>query len=321
MRLSNSSFYFETSAVNYLVGKYGWNDAMATKDLQTSKGNLWYLSPVTLWEILLTTDPDKREQIIFFIQHLFNDKVLCSPAEIIINFIKDGCPETQEKYDFHSKIEIATVWQTMCEDKRRTFNFNHEDLKQKMKLFQDFSKKIDTAVKSMLLNDKSKDKDQFHELADVYYQQIRNSLPYTDPDYHNVIKLSILFSHMVICMEMELDGKPLNTFWEKHNIKEPIERFSYLMTNHYDILLRGPIYQMALMAYYQTAIKNKSNRGLFMDCLHSIYFTFTDVFVTNDEHYSGLRDSNIHPAFKKIWHLSEIELVGEVREIKVPPVS
>ena len=88
MTLSNANFYLETSAVNYLADRFIYTDAIATKDLQLTKGNIWYLSPVTLWEIMLTSDKERRERIIFYCQHLFHEKLLNSPSEFIINYLK-----------------------------------------------------------------------------------------------------------------------------------------------------------------------------------------------------------------------------------------
>lgn len=89
-------FYFEPSALNYLAKKISIGDAIATKAYQNLKGNRWYISPVTIWEIFLTQDVFNREKIIYFAQHLFDLDLLPIPEEIIVNYIKAGCPITEK---------------------------------------------------------------------------------------------------------------------------------------------------------------------------------------------------------------------------------
>ncbi len=40
--------------------------------------------------------------------------------------------------------------------------------------------------------------------------------------------------------------------------------------------------------------KNKSGRGLYFDSLHSIYMTYSDLFITNDEHFFIYKNENNH---------------------------
>lgn len=69
MTVYNKNFYYETSAINYMVANYSWHDAIATQAFQYTKGNIHYISPIGLWEIFLTSDDNEREKIIFFCQH------------------------------------------------------------------------------------------------------------------------------------------------------------------------------------------------------------------------------------------------------------
>jgi hypothetical protein len=80
-------WYFETSAVNAFMEGRSVEDALATRQLQLTKGRDWCLSPVTLWEILMTSDEVRREQILYFCQHLFSQDLLPSPPELDISII------------------------------------------------------------------------------------------------------------------------------------------------------------------------------------------------------------------------------------------
>src|SRR5687767_6928747 len=89
--------YFETSALNAFAAKHTIQDAIATKAFQNIRGRGWYISPLVLWEILLTTDKLQRETLIFFAQHLFESDLLPSPEELIVRYIKSGCPAIEKE--------------------------------------------------------------------------------------------------------------------------------------------------------------------------------------------------------------------------------
>ena len=79
------------------------------------------------------------------------------------------------------------------------------------------------------------------------------------------------------------------------------------MIQNYEVLVyRGPFVEMALMAYTQVDNNIRSNRGLLFDCLHTIYLTYVDIFITNDNHFIKLRDLHPYPSLLKIFHIDEL---------------
>lgn len=319
MTFSNRNFYFETSAVNYLVDRFDWKDALATKGLQNTKGNLWYLSPVTLWEILLTSDEQRREKIIFYCQHLFHDQLINSPSEFIVNYINAGCPLVETKYDFHSKLSLNDTWKDICHDKRKTFVYDHATLKDRMKLLQKFSKQLDKIIHRVVLDiTVSDDELSLQQFVNFFYRRVKDEIKHHDPDYHKVIKISILLIFYILCLEVDLDNTPQKKFWQRVGVNPSIDRLFYIMDRHKDLIFRGPFYQMAIMAFHQISLDQKSNRGLFMDCLHSIYITYADIFMTNDEHFKTLKEKDIHPNFRRLMHISEIEITTQLKPIFNP---
>jgi len=319
MSLRNLNFYFETSAVNYLADSMSWADALATKGLQSTKGNLWYISPVTLWEILLTSDADRRERIIFLCQHLFHEKLINPPSEFIINYIKSGCPIIEKPYDFHSKLEINEVWEDICKDKRRTFVLDFKELKSKMKLFQDFSKQLDKIINRVVFDLEIRDEAHaYQNTINIIYNQINKNFKFQDDVYQKIVKISILLALFILCIEGDIDNLPIKIWWNKIGIVPILDRLFYLVDNHSEIFYRGPINQMAFMAYHQISLGQKSNRGLFMDCLHSIYTTYANIFITNDEHFKTLKEKEIHPNFSRVMHTSEINILTYERKVIRP---
>lgn len=103
-------WYFETSAVNELMNRLTLEDALATKQLQLDKGREWRISPVTLWEILMTSAEERRDDIVYFCQHLFNRELMPAPSELIISYIEQGMPLLETERPLISNTQIAQTW-------------------------------------------------------------------------------------------------------------------------------------------------------------------------------------------------------------------
>ena len=82
-----SNIYLETSAINFLADKYSYQDGRETYTYHKMKGTRFYISNVSIWEILLTSNKEKREQLIQYIQNIGHPKLINSPSEMIINYI------------------------------------------------------------------------------------------------------------------------------------------------------------------------------------------------------------------------------------------
>ena len=132
------SWYFETSVVNWLMSQITVYEAEKTKYFQRSKGRLWKLSPITLWEILMTSSDEHQDEITFFCQHLFDEELLPSPSELIISYIETGMPRVEAHRALRSNLHIANVWRELVTDKRKCFIYDKEDLRRKIKFIQNY---------------------------------------------------------------------------------------------------------------------------------------------------------------------------------------
>ena len=320
MKWIDKNIYFETSAVNHMAELFTWRDAVATKERQAEKGNKYYLSPVTIWEILLTSDHHKRETLIFYCQHLFHEELAASPSELIVEYINNGCPNIEKQRNLASKLPMGQVWKNIVEDKRSTFIFDKENLKIKTKLLRDTSKAMAKLVLPIAAGESVGD-GHLKAVADLV-ELISKKEGFDSKEPHDVIRrLALLFIIYILCLETDLDISPVTDFWKDQKVDEMIERVAYVLQELPILTIRGPFIQMALMAYSQTfSIGIKPSRGLFLDCLHSIYLTYMDVFLTQDEHFKVLRDAVApNPLYKqKIYLFDELMINTQKRYIPDP---
>lgn len=299
-RMKGKIIYLETSAINHLAEISSEPDAIATRQYHNEKGNKLMVSVVSIWEVLMTSNEIEREKLVFYMQNALYPKLIFSPSELIINFIKAGCPEYEPKKSIFTKLPIGDTWEDICQDNRKTFNFDTEDLKKRTKSIQRLFKRVDRAILDTVV-EKKLSGSELKELADSIYNNLNLSRDNNNnKDSEKIFKLAIIFISVILCAGIQLDNTPIEKFWEKLRISDIEKRITYIF-NHYEILVhRGPFLSMALMAYNQIVEDKKPNRGLFWDALHSLYLPYIDILLTKDKHFKELQKKVNHINFSKI---------------------
>lgn len=304
------NWYFETSAVNDLMEKLSLNDALATKHLQLNKNREWQLSPVTLWEVLLTTNEEKRDKIILFCQHLFSKELLPSPAELVVAYIEKGMPIEEKRMELKSDTQISKTWKDLVEDRSLTFRLDHADLKNKVKFIQKTTKNIHNIVK---YGDIIVSSEEAFSGLDSSLTRLVEKIPFikagepATKDQKLTYKVSLFFIFILLCGEAELENDVIKQFWEKVGINCPNCRIHYVIEELTTLIHRGPFILMALMAIAQA--KGKYPRGVWYDSMHSIYITYSDHFFTNDEHFNAFKTFIPEPLIKyKVHLIAETEM-------------
>lgn len=301
--------YFDTSAINYMSRRIAPHDAVHTKAFQEVRGRLWLLSPVAIFEILNTTDEVRREELIFFSQHLFHEQLLPSPEELLVKFIQDGCPERCRRETLLSQAPMAQVWRNLCKDKRRTFVFDAQQLRTKIHGISQFTRDIHriSRNRSVLLAPHLT-----HVQTDISLEGLLSTLPWIadsrglSTKHRTIYKIALYYMLVLICAEAGVDPHPLRRFWKSVGISDSADRVAYLLNNHSMVLRRGPLLLMAVATYEQT--NAKFSRGIYWDSLHALYLSYVDAFLTEDQDLLGLRTALQSDEFaRKIHAPSEME--------------
>ena len=311
LSLQQANIYIETSAVNWLAEKYSADDAIATKGLQSAKGNKWYLSPVTLWEILLTNNDKKREELIFFSQHLFYAYLLKSPSEIAIDYIEQHCPAVSLYKDFHNYSELGKVWTAINGDPGGTFLYDKVELANWTQQLKNISKKADKILHGIVLSTPlKKEEEKIQGLINLVYEHLPAVLKVEGAE--KLQKLALLFLFYYMCVGIDLPQEPLDQYWQKNKVSDPLERLYFLINKAPCILEKGPFIEFAQMALHQIQLKASTGRGLFHDSLHCIYLPFVDAFFTNDDHFLSYKKLKQQPHHQKIYSISkDLVLTGK----------
>jgi len=147
-------------------------------------------------------------------------------------------------------------------DIKKTIIVDIENLKERTKPVRDMSKKF----KSILDNITNKDNDNYYDSTfhKIMLRAIKN-LNRTNPinnDDEKIIKLSLVFVFFFLCIGLELDNTPVRKYWQKIGIEDPFERLDWLIENLPEVVIPGPVIEMAKMAEAQFITSNSKSRGL-----------------------------------------------------------
>jgi hypothetical protein len=308
--------YFETSSVNYLYDNVFNNSefsSIKTKKLQSQKGRKWQISNVALWEIFLTKDEERRYNLFDFSRTLFHDTLICSPEEIIINYLSKGCPNFETHYELDSKALFSKEWSIAC----KKLDYFFEPDKEQLEKYTDHLRFVGNyfvrtskgyVLSSYLEIDKSSTRLDCAFLKYIYNKVICRYDENLDLEFKNYIFYSIQVVLMTLCYGIGLDHQTIEAFWNKGKKTEPLERLDITVNKYPEIFFRGPLANVTKMILCQA--KNKTGRGLFFDSLQTIYTTYCDMFVTNDNHFLKLKDDNqIDPNMHKITPVTELRFL------------
>lgn len=308
--------YIETSALNALHGDLEREDAIATKAHLNLKGKGWFISPVVLWEIQATEDQEHREKLIYFAQHLFQDVLLPSPEELLINYIKAGCPTNETKYDLVSSGMYATAWKDICAIKEKTLIFDSSAHKHLNGALRKFCKDYYTFAKFDSIDISQDPKTataQFEIQKLVDYFGLIPQSQREDQAFVRHYRIAAFYVLMFLCAGAAIDRQVIEQFWTALGIQDMSRRIEYTFTELKAVFQRGPMAAITLMTEVQS--HRKYSRGMFFDCLHSVYAIYADLFVSNDEHFRAFREevAAIHGLKLRLRMLDELEITKTAR--------
>lgn len=307
-------FYFETSAVNSLYNLFSKNkkySSIKTKALQISKKRSWYISSTTLWEIFKTKDEDTRFQLFDFSRCLFYDHLIASPEEIIINFIKLGCPLIEKQYCLNSSDFglFAREWRQACLNLNFAFQPDKKQLKQKTDAFQFLGKYLYKKQNGYELRNYKEIIDLSYKLLGIRFESLIKKLfeelgTNDTEDNRQLVAIVFHLTLIIICYGITLNQQLVESFWDSVGVKEPPSRVEWIVENRRSIFFRGPLANIARMMVLQST--QKYSRGFFFDSMHSIYTTYCHLYFTADSHFIKLKDKIEDPNMLKIKHIDEM---------------
>jgi len=305
--------YFETSAVNYLANVVFSNPSfgsLSTKKFQNQKGNKWQISNITLWEIFLTKNAERRYHLFDLARCLFYDKLISSPEEIIINYIKSGCPKYEKKYELESRGTFSNEWTKACKNLDYIFQPDREQLNQLTDHFRFFGEYFGKSFKGFYLMPVAHTDEVTQKIGEAFLEASYDKLlkiagNTTDETLKRYIKYSMQVVMLILCYGIGVDHSAIESFWNQERDIEPLERLKESIKKYPKIFFRGPIASITKMILLQS--KNNGSRGLYFDSLQSIYITYSDLFITDDKHFLRFRDDNRNdPNMSKIISIRDI---------------
>jgi len=303
-----SSWYFETSGFNYLLNSIDFGSFLNTRELQHLRGRQLYMSPITLWELMLTSDDVKSDFLVFSAQNLFSEKMLATPTELMTRYLRNSYPANKVGYDIYTDLEIGQIWSRMTTDNSARVQYNKLELKKKTSILRQISRNLSSIIFNNV-NPKNDLLFSISKIVTVHYECLRADgfLPKSSKyDEAVFFKLVVLFAMLFFVLRIDFDSNVIVDFWNEEGVnpEDSTKILTHLFENYPEILKRGPLLEMAIMAYNQVKLCD-TNRGLLLDSYHMVYAPYVDFIVTGDDGFSSLKNSECHYE-KKILHVSEL---------------
>lgn len=300
-----TKWYFETSGFNYLLENIDFDSFLNTRELQRIKGRQLLISPITLWEVMLTKE--NSDFLIFSAQNLFDKNLLAMPSEIVTRYLQYAYPENKVNYPITTDLKIGELWANMTINNSIKFEYDIEKLKNKTLYLHKISKNLKSIINYTLNSNADATLKRISKVITVYHDCLKSDgfLKETKEYKEELIyKLVILFVLILFILKLDFKSNVIDLFWEKENIdtSNPTTMLSYFFEKYPLVLSKGPILEMAVMAYNQMNL-GKTNRGLILDCFHMVYAPYVSYIVTADKGFEKL--TQIESRYKnKIIHVS-----------------
>jgi hypothetical protein len=305
----SARFYLETSAFNYFVDNHTLEELELTRAYQRSKGIVFVTSPMMLWEIMLSTDRQRADEMLLAAQALFDPILLGTPTELSIRYLRSAYGRDDVRYPIRSELEWAGFWPAMTRDFRRTLIYDFNDLKSKTQLFRDLSKNLPNIIENIPSNI------EFVELVRVFVGDIHEAIYHDyvdDMEDEITFKFVILYVFILLLAYADIDGGAAKSFWLERGFTGDLQdaQVTRIFVDYPEIFLHGPLLGMAMMAALQYRA-GKPNRGAIMDGMHTVYSPYVAAIVSNDAAFLQLAEQV--PYYRnRLLHVSEIA-VEQVR--------
>jgi len=282
------------------------HDARATRAFQTARGRKWLISPTVIIEILLTNNSEHKENIIYFSQSLFDRELLPTPEEILLNFIRNGCPLQERSFSYTSNHWISILWRDLYDFPDKTFIYDRDEFIKRYNSIKEYYKFAHLIAKPSNIVKYNNIETALDILAFDIVKRIftSNEINFASTKQISLWKITSFLCFSLLCSEITLFPETIRTFWKSIGIVDIFERLNYLVRFYPVLFYRGPFAEMAMMILSQS--HNKYSRGLIFDSYHCVYLPFIDNLVTADAHFSQLKNYFPHPITFRITHFNDV---------------
>lgn len=250
----------------------------------------------------MTSNEERRERLISFLQEACSPRLLPSPLELAVSYIEKGCPSVEPYHEMSSALHIAQTWKEVSQDHSRTFVYDIDGLSRQGKSMREHFRALGrivgrAATKSKTVSDELGLLTTLDSLIGCQNKSSRAECRYGRR--RDIWRLSAMIILFMMCSEADMDPSPARDFWSRHKLGDVESRTRFLFGSHPQLVTRGPFAEMAIVAYHQLC-GGKSTRGLLWDCLQAPYLVYSDMFLTNDGHFTDLNAVMPHRNFDKV---------------------
>lgn len=141
--------------------------------------------------------------------------------------------------------------------------------------------------------------------ADHIFDAVRKKIDW-DPENDIIIRTVIVYMIYIFLIEVGIENDSICKIWMKGRIVNSnlSVKISHIIEKYPEILKRGPLLEMSLMAYHQSSVLKNKDRGILFDGMHMVYAPYVSTILNADK--SFLQYATWNP-----FYLGKIQSISE----------
>jgi hypothetical protein len=278
-------WYFDTSALNYLVDHLNNEDCVVTRQLISRRKKQWIISPLNLYEIFGTSDEHRREYLIYKLSLLLPRPgvIFDTPTRILFGIILNYRSELTQ-----FEQSLRDTWFGVV-SKGHSFELDYSDFRSRRKVLRMITKAMNFVLrtKTCIVSDTDNVDSETRSILEhlKLFSPPEDGMMAQENDRFYVTTILIL---AIFCFGVEPDLTFIDEYWVGQRVNQKLKdhlclsRFEHIMLNHGEVLFESPEIKMMVDFILLEGRTKGINRGTLSDALHLIYSFHACFFVTSD---------------------------------------
>ncbi len=282
--MNSRRVYLETSAFNYFCAQLTGAELERMGKEGRDEGIIFVASPMLFWEIMLSSDAEHADRLLFCAQALLDPVLLATPSDLAARYLRFAYPENLVNYSYFADAAWLEGWRAMTEDYARTFTFQGH--LEKARTFRVVSRNLRSVIEN------KSHADETVALATTFvtlvYTALGDDLAELPLDQATA-KLVILYTYLLLLLPSDLENSDADALWRSKGFVGELEhaQISRVFIEYPGIFERGPLLEMANLAALQFR-SGATNRGVLHDGMHMAYAPFVDLIYSRDSAFVEL---------------------------------
>jgi hypothetical protein len=303
--------YLDTNVYNRLADELAPEQVRGLSSTLAARGMpAPLLSPVNIIEIVQTSDPLRREKLVYVVQHLCAARLLVEPEHLIADFIAETAGPELAHFripDVFCRSEMQAVWRDVRENPDKTFVFP-EQARAGMRFLRSFDRLLHAFfsrggdfTSPFPVDLRGLDGDAARQATEAARLRFMQEARVPEGTFDRIL-LHVLWLLIVriVAVGVTLFPEVLDDLWNQLVVEGAEARVNYAFDKMQRLRQEGPL--VLLAAWLATCATRRFDQGDLLDGYHLMYLPYVHRFLTMDENVLAFARRYLNPTTAKVEH-------------------